>query len=192
MCGEHGLRNKGTPWEGSARIPFVIRHPGKIPAGSVIREALTTVDFKPTILSLMGVEGAGRSEGRDASALLASGKAPAGWPRVAVSRYRTWMMATDGRFKFTVAQGAQPKLFDLETDPFEMRDLFGDASARPVIRDLGRALAEYAELRKDPVADDPGVKADLAWAAGAEDAYTLPPRGGGKGKKRASAEPADE
>ena len=54
MCGEHGRVNKGIPLEGSARIPFLISYPGKIKPGTVIHEALNNVDFKPTILALMG------------------------------------------------------------------------------------------------------------------------------------------
>ncbi|MDP7274734.1 MAG: sulfatase-like hydrolase/transferase, partial [Planctomycetaceae bacterium] len=33
LCGEHGRLNKGVPYEGSARIPFLLHCPGKVPAG---------------------------------------------------------------------------------------------------------------------------------------------------------------
>jgi hypothetical protein len=42
--------------EGGARIPFVVAVPGMIQSGTVINEALGTVDYKPTLLSLPGVE----------------------------------------------------------------------------------------------------------------------------------------
>ena len=54
LCGEHGRHNKGVPMDGSARIPFVIAAPGRIPPGTVVRPALGTVDFKPTTLGLLG------------------------------------------------------------------------------------------------------------------------------------------
>ena len=69
LRGEHGRHNKGVPYEGSAKIPFVIYSPARS-AGTVIDQALSCVDFLPTILGLMGVPSAGREEGRDASALL--------------------------------------------------------------------------------------------------------------------------
>ena len=54
LCGEHGRLNKGVPYEGSARIPFLIHCPHKIKGNTVVNAALGTVDFLPTILSLMG------------------------------------------------------------------------------------------------------------------------------------------
>ncbi len=42
--------------EGGARIPFVIAVPGMIQPCTVINEALGTVDSKPTLRSLLGVE----------------------------------------------------------------------------------------------------------------------------------------
>ena len=82
MCGEHGRVNKGIPLEGSARIPFLIHYPGTIKPGTVVHEALSNVDFKPTLLGLLGLPRDERDEGRDASALFRAGKAPAGWKNV--------------------------------------------------------------------------------------------------------------
>ena len=45
----------------------------------IINEALGTVDFKPTLLSLLGMQGKAPMQGRDASTLFKSGKAPEGW-----------------------------------------------------------------------------------------------------------------
>ena len=56
LMGEHRRHNKGMPYEGSAKIPFVIRWPGKIAPGKVVNTAYTTVDFGPTILGIMGIE----------------------------------------------------------------------------------------------------------------------------------------
>ena len=88
--------NKGIPLEGSARIPFLISDPGTIKPGTVVHEALANVDFKPTILALMGVPGAGSDEGRDASALLRTGTAPPDWKNITFSRHAggNWLMAT--------------------------------------------------------------------------------------------------
>lgn len=62
---EHG--NKGhhrTVYEEVLRIPFVMRLPGKIPAGVVVNEPVSLVDLMPTILDLVGIDGPTGMEGR--------------------------------------------------------------------------------------------------------------------------------
>ena len=130
---EHGKVNKGKPYETSAGIPFLVRFPGTIPAAKVIETAHSSVDFAPTILSLMGVpvndtgvdfQGADGSEEllSDPSQTILtnmkyeekiifsidSGKSP------------VWAMAQMGWYKFIVSKGGAPYLFDLLRDPDEM------------------------------------------------------------------------
>lgn len=42
-------------WEGGHRVPFIIWYPGKVPAGEVSEEYLTTMDFLPTFADIVGV-----------------------------------------------------------------------------------------------------------------------------------------
>ncbi|MBN2451671.1 MAG: sulfatase [Lentisphaeria bacterium] len=191
MCGEHGRVNKGLPHDGSARIPFVIAYPGRVPPGLVIREALSTVDFKPTLLGLLGVPPDDGNEGRDASALFLTGRAPAGWEDVACSRHAGggWLMAVNRRHKLVVYRDSDPCLFDLVADPFEMENLFGKEALRPTVRALGKALADYAARCREPHAEQPAIRADLDWAAEATGPYTPPQRAqpGAGGARRARA-----
>ena len=46
--------NYFTAWEGSLRAPFLIRWPGKIPAGSVSNEIVHVVDLLPTLGKIVG------------------------------------------------------------------------------------------------------------------------------------------
>lgn len=187
MCGEHGRHNKGIPCEGSARIPFVIAAPGLIPSGTVIREALGTVDFKPTLLSLLGFESDRPMEGRDAAELFRSGKAPEGWTDQAFVRIGGWVGVFTQRHKLIVSPTDEPGLFDLEVDPFEMRNLFHDPAQRGLIRDLGRGLETYLARHGDPHAESGPVKADIAWAVSEAAEYVSTPRdkaATGKGKGR--------
>jgi arylsulfatase len=43
-----------TPFEGSHRVPAMIRWPGKIPAGVVTQEMLAAVDWLPTLAGMVG------------------------------------------------------------------------------------------------------------------------------------------
>lgn len=46
--------NYFTAWEGSMRAPFLIRWPGKIPAGSISNEIIHVVDLLPTLGKIVG------------------------------------------------------------------------------------------------------------------------------------------
>lgn len=156
LCGEHGKHNKGVPYEASAKVPFVIAYPGKIQPGTVIHEALSCVDFLPTILGLMGVKTAGKEEGRDASALLTSGRAPDGWKDITFMRGTgsgdkvNWIAAVTSRYKLVYAPTDDPWLFDLEKDPDEMHNAYADEGYERVVRDMASALREYGHTHNDP------------------------------------------
>lgn len=75
--GDHGgstgpLREgKGTTFEGGVRVPCIMRWVGKIPAGSVCREPMMTIDLLPTIARFIGADLPPLNiDGRDASALV--------------------------------------------------------------------------------------------------------------------------
>jgi arylsulfatase A-like enzyme len=204
MCGEHGRHNKGIPLEASAKIPLLIYAPGKVKPGMVVHEALATVDFKPTILGLLGVASEGGDEGRNASALFLNGKAPAGWNDVAISRHAggIWLMAASSRYKFIVSTDSDPCLFDLDQDAFEMRNIFRLPSSRETVRTLARALLDYSRKCNEPFAVQPAMQADLVWAAEGTGSYASPKReaaerntakkGGRKAGKKKKAADEDE
>lgn len=167
LCGEHGRLNKGVPYEGSAKIPFILYYPAKVPAGTVVDEALSCVDFLPTILGLMGVRTAGKEQGRDASALL-MGRRPAGWQDIAFLRGTggaNWVCAVSNRYKLVYSPKDVPWFFDLEKDPNELTNSFRDPEYRPVVRQMTRDLITYCRSYEDVNGDYPKVKAEMAAAA---------------------------
>ncbi|MCB1207224.1 MAG: sulfatase [Verrucomicrobiae bacterium] len=183
MCGEHGRHNKGIPCEGSARIPFVIAAPGMIPPGSVIEESLGTVDFKPTLLGLLGIGTEAEMEGRDASALFRSGEAPTDWvDRTYVRIGGTgkgaagWVAAFTKRHKLVLSPTDDPALFDLEADPFELKNLFGDPAQRNLLRELGSGLKDYLSASGDPHGESEAIRADVTWLVSDATAYEAPRR----------------
>jgi arylsulfatase len=48
--------NYFTAWEGSLRVPYLMRWPGKIPAGRVSNEIVHIVDLLPTLASVAGYD----------------------------------------------------------------------------------------------------------------------------------------
>ena len=184
LCGEHGRDNKGVPMEASARIPFILHAPGLVPPGTVVRPALGSVDFKPTLLGLLRLPATPGMEGRDASPLF-RGASAAGWTdqafiRIggaarasaaaagedgAIAEGAGWMGVFSRRHKFIVAADAAPALFDLEADPDERVNLVGVPAHRDTVRRLAATLADYARRHHDPLLSAPRVQSDLAWAA---------------------------
>jgi arylsulfatase A-like enzyme len=200
LCGEHGRHNKGVPMEASSRIPFLLHAPGVVKPGTVVREALGTVDFKPTILSLMGIGNPGKDEGRDAAALF-KGTAK-DWNDVAFIRIgggrgggvdepgeydggTGWMGAFSRKYKFVLAPAGAPGLFDLESDPDELNNLFASPANRETVRRLARELSDYATRHSDPHRTSARIRADLAWAiSGTGDYVPVPDDPAPKAGKR--------
>ena len=168
LCGEHGRLNKGVPYEGSARIPFLMVCPGKIPAGTVVDEALSCVDFMPTLFALTGDKLPKGVQGRDASALF-RGKADK-WDDVAflrsTSNGQPWLAAITDRHKLVYSSLGQPWLFDLKTDPDELQNAFDKPESKPIIRKLTKRLADYAKRNNDPYAGNKQIQADMSQALG--------------------------
>lgn len=170
LCGEHSRDNKGVPYEASAKIPFVLYYPEKVPAGTVINEAMTCVDFLPTALSLMGVATAGQEQGRDASELFTAAKAPADWKDVAFMRGTgrrpgeqdiNWLAAVTNRYKLVYAPQDEPWLFDLDKDPDEIINFYNDPAYHDVVRDLARELLAYGREYNDPRIDHEKIRREL-------------------------------
>jgi uncharacterized sulfatase len=168
---------------------------------------LANVDFKPTILSLMGIANPVKDEGRDASRLFTGSPKKADrrdvtFVRIGGGRQRAtldedsegvghgWMGAFTSRYKFIVSPGEIPCLFDLEQDPNELKNLIRDPSQRPVIKRLGVELLNYAKSKSDPLLDSASVRADLDWASHGNGPYkatepekTEPAKRNGKAEK---------
>lgn len=80
MLGSHGMFTKDVWYEESIGIPLVVRCPGQIPAGQVTDQLLSTVDFLPTLLGLLGVEVPPGRHGKDLSPVLRGDAEPIDHP----------------------------------------------------------------------------------------------------------------
>ena len=142
--------------EGGMRIPFVVRWPGKIPAGTVCEELATTMDLLPTLSRLAGGKPPAdrRIDGRDIWPLLA-GSPGAKSPHEAFYYYYMDQLQAvrSGPWKLRLALAAkrvnlqgktapsEAELYDLAKDPAESVNL---AREHPGIVKRLEALAEEA------------------------------------------------
>ncbi len=162
--GDHWLGEKDFFHDCTVKVPLIVADPS--PAADATRGAASdalveAIDLVPSFVEYCG--GAPQPhvvEGRSLLPLL-RGATPAAWRRVAFSEYDYSMlearltlnqpigdcrlfMAFDGRWKYVHATGFRPLLFDLESDPGELRDLGAApefAAERARLRD---ALLDWA------------------------------------------------
>ena len=138
MLLSHGYARKQNFYEESINIPFVIRWPGRIPAGVCNRGLIALIDVVPTLYDLAGVPGRDERPALDGISLAedildGSGRTKRAnvlifnqgacdeamaqnipeWVGVRTLRY-TWARRLDG---------APLGLFDNAEDPYQMRDL---------------------------------------------------------------------
>lgn len=157
LCGEHGRLNKGVPYEGSARIPFLLSFPGNVPKGTRVSQALATVDFMPTLLGLMNIPSPAPLQGRDASSLF-NGRHDGEWLDYAVLRGTSggrWLTVISEKRKLVLSREDNPWLFDLNLDPDERTNRFHHPAARDDLLTLTRHLDSYLNLTADEFAEHP-------------------------------------
>ena len=177
LRGEHGRQNKGVPYEGSSRIPFIIRWPEKIKSGTVVNEVLDCTDFLPTILGLMQVPTIGDEEGRDASELFLQGKAPNAWQDIVFLRGTPkipWIAAVTQRFKLIYALNDEPWFFDLKKDPNELVNEFHNPEYDNVIKGLSLSLLEYGSKYNDPRMNEEKIKSEINTVIGKDSQNRTP------------------
>lgn len=125
MLGDHDLWRKGYPYEGSARIPFLLAGPG-VPERTVCDEVVELRDVMPTLLEAAGVPVPAGVDGRSALPV-ARGDTEGHRPwlhgeHVLLGQSLQWL--TDGKEKYVWLSGnGTEQLFDLVVDPGELHNL---------------------------------------------------------------------
>ncbi|MEM9258018.1 MAG: sulfatase [Bacteroidota bacterium] len=89
MLGEHDYIDKRWMYEESMRMPFLVRYPKSVPAGSRTDAIINNTDFAPTLIDLAGGSKPAYMQGNSFKAILETGKEPADWQ--AETYYRYWM-----------------------------------------------------------------------------------------------------
>jgi arylsulfatase A-like enzyme len=154
MAGEHGLHQKFVFYEGSARVPLLMRCPWLAPAGTASRTPVDLADLVPTCLDVCDLPfpdptGPHALEGTSLAPLLQQPErtAPHGkgfaFSEMAYSPGPAYMIRR-GRWKYVHYTGTNERqLFDLDADPGEVHDLAGTPAAAPIEADLRRRLLHW-------------------------------------------------
>ena len=140
FLGDHGLFLKGPMlYEGLINVGMIAAGPS-IPAGQVESHIISTLDLAPTFSEIAATEGPEAWQGHSLLPLISGDHtAPRSdhvfceW-RVGESRCGVPLRLTcvhDGRFKLTYDEFSEiGELYDLESDPDEMHDLWSDAASQ--------------------------------------------------------------
>ena len=153
--GEHALGpERRFAYEEGIRSPFILRYPRRVKAGTTITDLVLTLDIAPTLGALAGGRPPTTMQGHSLLPLFAGRRA--GWRKSFLCEYfsenampwlvgmsykavRTdrhkyihWVNRDDGRFD---------ELYDLDRDPYELKNLIGSRAYAPVRAKLHKALA---------------------------------------------------
>ncbi len=132
--GDHGLIDKRTAYEASAKVPLLITAPGKIPAGQKFDGLVGNIDIAPTLLEAASARPLPNADGNSFWKALTGGQ-PAAWSRDHLLYEYYWERnyphtptlhaIIGGRYKYIRVHGLwdRDELYDLHNDPAEMHNL---------------------------------------------------------------------
>lgn len=156
MLGAHRLSDKRVMYEESIRVPLTIRYPTRFRAGHHIKQLVSTLDIAPTVLELGQQDVPRTMRGRSLLPLVADETTPwrdaliymyqqswedAGVPSMDGIRTKRWKYVTYWPFGTEIFE-----LYDLQNDPYELKNLINDpahADTKEILHGaLGRRLSE--------------------------------------------------
>ena len=135
MLGDHGLIGKANFYEGSCRVPMLVRHPGH-GCRSVNESLVSLEDVTATLLRFAGVD---LPPWYDSVPLPGLGLQGAGRERI-FGFLGNACMIFDGRFKWVKYAGGEQMLFRRDADPQEIDDLADTDVGRQIARRLDGEL----------------------------------------------------
>jgi len=132
MMGAQGRRAKNIFYEEAVRVPFVVRWPGRTPAGRSSDACLNTPDIMPTLLSMAGLPVPRKVEGMDLSHCAFGQPGPE--PEAAFMQNtgacavwedgHEWRALRSKQYTYAIYRKDRKELlFDNLADPYQLHDL---------------------------------------------------------------------
>jgi len=151
MLGEHDYIDKRWMYDEAMRMPFIVRYPGKVKAGSHSDAIINNTDFAPTIIELAGGTTPDYMQGHSFKTILETGKEPEGWQQS--TYYRYWMHMAH--------RHANPAHFGIRTKDYKLIFFYGkywkDTKVEANVEGWGNRYDfattpawEFYDLKNDP------------------------------------------
>ena len=168
--GEHGEPTHGLfVYESVLRVPLIMKLPGQSQAGTTISEPVQSIDVLPTMLQALRIQKPSIVQGVGLLSLIKSGPsrkrpiyAESLYPRTQYG-WSALRSLREGSFKYI--QAPKSELYDLSSDPEELRNLArqNPAMAGRLKENLGsiRARLETKQRSSQPAQVDPETLARL-------------------------------
>ena len=157
MMGDHHHWRKTYAYEGSARVPFLMRFPSAwdIDRDQVLDQPIELRDIMPTILDAAGVD---IPESVDGDSLLKLARGNTEWRDFVQGEHTTcydrdygMQYVTDGHEKYIwYHHTGEEMFFDLDNDPLECNERSKDPNYADHVAIWRKRLADLNEKRGDP------------------------------------------
>jgi arylsulfatase len=165
MLGDHHMWRKTYAYEGSARIPLIVKLPSsmKIKQAEICDKPVTLYDIMPTVLDLVGAPIPSTVNGASLLPLTQGKDAP--WRDVVhgehsacYSKEEEMQFVTDGKFKYIwFPRTGREQFFRLTEDRSESKDLIHDPSYSDTICRYRSRLIEILRERNIGLTDENGL-----------------------------------
>ena len=197
FLGEHDYVDKRWMYEEGMRMPFIVRYPSAIKAGTRSDALINNTDFAPMLLDYAGIAAPDSVQGRSFRSIMETGRESADWRKA--TYYRYWMHMKHHynpahfgirtkEWKLIFFYGADEKgdngngrtppgweLYHLKNDPTEMNNLYGN----PEYREIQSTLKEQLKATRAEVKDSDAGNAylqtiiDTHWDGGEDEAIRI-------------------
>jgi len=157
--GEHGWFDKRFMYEQSYRTPLLIKWPEKIKPGSINRDIVSNIDFPETFLEIAGIKIPTSMQGKSMVPLL-RGHTPADWRKEHYYHYYEYPAVHSVKRHYGISTKRyvlihfyydvdEWELYDLATDPDEMKNRYDDPKYAQVRKELTAKLKTLRTIYKD-------------------------------------------
>ncbi|WP_231388354.1 sulfatase/phosphatase domain-containing protein [Sphingobacterium hungaricum] len=158
--GEHGWFDKRFMYQESIKTPFVIRYPGVVESGTVLNQHVLNIDWAPTLLEIAGLSVPKDIQGQSFLPLLKANGKNVKTREASYYHYYEFPQphrvsphfgVTTERYKLIRFYKGQEtwELYDLEKDPQEIHNVFGNQAYQAVTKDLKEKLKGLIDQYQD-------------------------------------------